>query len=226
MKDASSVPFGLIVAYLLPGFIGLAGLAPFIRTVSEWIRPVNQGDASFGPTVYAVLAAMTVGMIVSCVRWLVLDHLLHWTGVSHPVWDDRQLDKNLAGFNYIVEAHYRYYQFYGNTLVAIVAAYGLNRMVGTWRFLGTGTDIGILLLCVVLFAGSRDALRKYYSRTGRLIGVIAKKGSAGDAMTNGNHHSQEAGATGSPPSETKPKGNTTIRPVPNHDVVKSQKPQK
>ena len=226
MKDASSVPFGLIVAYLLPGFIGLAGLAPFIPTVSEWIRPVNQGEASFGPTVYAVMAAMTVGMIVSCVRWLVLDHLLHWTGVSHPVWDDRQLDKNLAGFNYIVEAHYRYYQFYGNTLVAIVAAYGLNRMEGTWRLLGTGTDIGILLLCVVLFAGSRDALRKYYSRTGRLIGVIAKKGSAGDVMTNGNHHSQEAGAATPPPVETPPKSASTVRSEPRPETVKSDTPRK
>jgi hypothetical protein len=133
MSETSSIPFGLIIAYLLPGFIGLVGIASVFPDVAMWLRPVNQGAAGLGPAVYAVLAAMALGMIISCIRWLAVDHLLQWTGVTPPVWDDRALDENLAAFNYLVESHYRYYQFYSNSLVAIAWAYGVNRAMGTMQ---------------------------------------------------------------------------------------------
>lgn len=59
--------FGLIVAYLLPGFIALAGVAPLVPVVSSWLQPVNQG-LGIGPPVYAIMAATAMGMVVSCFR--------------------------------------------------------------------------------------------------------------------------------------------------------------
>jgi hypothetical protein len=38
-----------------------------------------------GPPVYALLTAITVGMIVSCFRWLIVDQVLKWTGVPKAV---------------------------------------------------------------------------------------------------------------------------------------------
>ena len=162
--------FGLIVAYLLPGFIGLAGIAPLLPSIGAWLQPTAISEASLAPPVYVLLAAMTVGMIASCFRWLLIDHIHQWTGVVRPEWDDRRLEERLAAFNYLVESHYRYYQFVSNALVAVIFAYVVNRCVEKSSLLGVGTDLGVLIVCATLFAASRDALSKYYTRTGRLLG--------------------------------------------------------
>lgn len=206
--------FGLTVAYLLPGFIALAGIAPVVQSVKEWLRPVDQGAAGFGPAVYAVLAATAAGMIISCIRWITIDRFHYWGGILPPEWDDSALDENLTAFNYIVENHYRYYQFYGNSLVAILFAYATNRILHTSNLLGLDTDLAVLVLCAVLFAGSRDALAKYYNRTRRLVGVIAEKGTTGDTMTNGNHHSQESGSGSTNQQKRKSKGSVKLVPKP------------
>lgn len=174
MKGASPRQFGLIVAYVLPGFIGLAGLAPLFPAVADWLRPVDQGDLGIGPPLYAVMGATAVGLILSCVRWLLIDQLHQWTGVKRPVRDDRRLDRSLEGFDYLVQSHFRYYEFCGNTLLAVLLAYGLNRLFGSLPFLGVATDIGMTVLAIVLFVASRDALAKYYTRTGRLVGHTAQ----------------------------------------------------
>jgi len=155
---------------LLPGFIGLAGVVPFAPVIASWLRPMGYTEANLGPPVYALLAATTVGMIINCLRWILVDQLHHATGITPPAWDDSRLEERLSAFNYLVEQHYRYHQFVGNTLVAIVFAYLVNRIMGSSSLFGFGTDIGVILLCAALFAGSRDALHKYYTRTSRLVG--------------------------------------------------------
>jgi hypothetical protein len=67
-----------------------------------------------------------------------------------------------------------------------------------------GTDIGVLILCGVLFAGSRDALSKYRTRSGQLIGQLVLTDSEGEDMTNGIDHNQgNGGKSGKPPVEPK-----------------------
>jgi len=168
-----------------------------------------------GAPIYALMAAMTFGMILSCCRWLIVDRLHHRTCVRLPEWNDSRLDDRLDAFDYLVEVHYRYYQFYANTLVAIVWAYGVNRFTRTLPLLGVGTDLAALILCFVLFVGSRDALTKYYTRTSRLLGPIAEKDFQGKTMTNGNHHDPVGGGS-SPrprPEQTSPaKQEVTTKP--------------
>jgi len=196
--------FGLLVGYLLPGFLGLLGLAPVSPVVSGWLHGVNLGDAGIGPPVYAVLSATMIGMIFSCIRWLIIDHVHAWTGVVSPMWNFRLLDGRLEALSYLVDNHYRYYQFYANTLIAVIWAYPIHRLLKTSPFLGVGTDLGALILCAVLFAGSRDALAKYYQRAGQLVGHVAEKDHAGDAMTNGIGKHEIDGGTAKPRPESKP----------------------
>jgi hypothetical protein len=208
-STSSSRQFGLMIAYVLPGFIGLAGLAPIVPLFAEWLRPLNQGDLGVGPPLYAVLAAMAIGSTLSCFRWILLDKLHQWTGVRRPNWDDRQLDQVLGGFDYLVQSHFRYYEFCGNTLLALLVAYGLNRTFHTVSFLGLGTDLAILIVLSVLFAASRDALAKYYLRTGRLVGLAADNHLGVSAMYNGNDH----GGSSKKPSHPKPESQPTPTPV-------------
>src|SRR5205085_10095841 len=97
MTGTSNPQFGLMIAYVLPGFIGLAGLAPLFPAVARWLRPVgSQGDLGLGAPLYAVLAATAVGLVLSCFRWLLLDHVHRWSGVMRPTWDDSQLEQVLG----------------------------------------------------------------------------------------------------------------------------------
>ncbi len=222
--NTSSNQFGLVIAYLLPGFIGLAGIAPFAPVIAAWLQPGTYSEASLGPPVYAILAATTIGMIVSCFRWLLVDHIHERTGIVPPLWDDRSLEQRLVAFNYLVESHYRYYQFVANSLVAVVLAYSINRLVGTSPFLGIWTDLGVLILCITLFAGSRDALAKYYARTGRLVGPIAEKNSQGDFMYNGNDHG--GGASSKPKPEGTPPTKPVSSPKPEKNKAKTKQSEK
>jgi len=216
--DSSSKQFGLMVAYLLPGFIVLAGIAPFAPLVAAWLQTLNQAQASLGAPVYAVLAATTIGMIVSCFRWLIIDHIHHWTGVNPPAWDDSRLEERIDAFNYLVDNHYRYYQFSANTLIAVITAYVANRITWTSRLFGLGTDIAFLILCMTLFAGSRDALSKYYGRTIQVVGLISEKGSS--TMTNGNHPEFGNRSPATPRPEAKP-----VKPQPpRQQIQKKEKP--
>ena len=215
----------MIIAYILPGFIGLAGLVPLFPVVGAWLHPVNQAGLDLGAPIYALMAAMTFGMILSCFRWMIVDRLHHRTGVALPAWNDSRLDERLDAFDYLVEVHYRYYQFYANTLVAILWAYGINRLLRTSPPLGIGTDLAALILSFVLFVGSRDALTKYYSRTSRLLGPIAEKDSS-ETMTNGNHHGHESGASSPRPNpEPTPRAELEVTTQPQQPPQAKNTPQ-
>jgi len=219
MPDNFGRQFGLFIAYLLPGFIGLAGLAPLAPAVTVWLLPENSASPGVASPLYALTAAATVGMILSCFRWALIDFIHQKTGVRPPDWDDSRLDQRLDAFAYLVENHYRYYQFYANMVIALLWAYPVHRLLQTSKLLGLGTDLGVFITCAVLFAGSRDALAKYYVRTSRLIGQVAEKGSS--VMTNGNHVAETAGTSQEPRkqpvAEAKPQTGVKAEPLKTKD---------
>jgi hypothetical protein len=222
MTTTSNWQFGLIVAYVLPGFIGLAGIAPIVPGIAAWLSPSPQG-IGIGPPAYALLAAAGIGMILGCFRWLSLDQIHLHTGIVRPEWNESELAANLGAFDYLVQNHFRYYEFCGNTLMALVFAYGLNRFSGRFPFLNIATDVGMVVIVAVLFAASRDALAKYYSRTARLVGAtVADR--TGDMMYNGNDH----GAVGVPSqhSESKEKKKTLPEEKPRPAEEKISEPKK
>jgi hypothetical protein len=174
MNDNYSKQFGLIIAYVLPGFITLAGLAPIFPVIGKWLWP-GVSSLDLAAPVYAVLAATALGLTLSCFRWLVLDHFHRWTGIEPPTWNDQQLPAVLNGFDYVVQNHFRYYEFTGNTLIALLGTYVLNRLSDSLPFLGLLSDLVVIVIAAVLVAASRDALAKYYHRSSQLLGGIAEK---------------------------------------------------
>jgi hypothetical protein len=173
MKDLSEKNFGLLIAYIVPGAIVLVGLAAFIPTVQAWLINPSKATPSIGGFLFVTLASVAAGMTASAVRWATVDRLHHWTGIEKPVWDDSKLFERLEAFEALVEAHYRYYQFHSNTLVAMLFSYA------AWRpSLGNrplGSDLGIVLLSAIFYAVSRDNLRRYYGRAAVLLGTLNKE---------------------------------------------------
>src|SRR5437763_832294 len=115
MKEVTSSNFGLLIAFLLPGFTSLWGASYFSETVGHWLS-----DAGTTPTVggfmYVTLASVAAGVTVSTVRWAVLDTIHRWTGLPQPAWDFSRLQDNVVAYNVLNEIHYKYYQFHGNLL--------------------------------------------------------------------------------------------------------------
>jgi hypothetical protein len=170
MTEWTDKNFGVVIAYLLPGFVALWGVSYFSPTVASWISVSQQGAPTVAGVCYVTLASLAAGLIASAVRWVIVDSMHHATGLVAPAWSFGNLEDKLQGFLLLVESHYRYYQFYSNMFVAVafaaiaclVGGEGIAKAIG-WP------GVGFLALEFVLFAGSRDTLRKYYSRTRQLL---------------------------------------------------------
>lgn len=168
--------FGLLIAYVIPGFVCLLGAGTLSEAVWVWLVGAGVGGPSVGGVCYVGIASIGAGMTASVVRWAVLDTAHHFTGLQRPSLDESRLTERLEAFDYLVEQHYRYYQFYGNSLIAVAAFYGM------WRVSphAAGVDVGWLdfvplFVGVVFTAGSRDALRKYYDGGTLLLGTMQKE---------------------------------------------------
>jgi hypothetical protein len=170
MNEWTDKNFGVVIAYLLPGFVALWGVSYFSPTVASWISVSQQGAPTVAGVCYVTLASLAAGLIASAVRWVIVDSMHHATGLVAPAWSFGNLEDKLQGFLLLVESHYRYYQFYSNMFVAVAfaAVACLVEGGGTAKAIGW-PGVGFLALELVLFAGSRDTLRKYYSRTRQLL---------------------------------------------------------
>ena len=187
MSELSDKNFGLLIAYVLPGFVALWGVGHFVPTVESWITSSKQNAPTIGGFLYVTLASLALGLTISAVRWAVIDNLHHKTGIRPPGLEFSTLDDRLRGFYGLVENHYRYYQFYSNMFVSTALVCAVE--------VGSGANlcqiglpaVGFLFLELVFFAGSRDALFKYYARAERLLGTSSSQD--GDVtMTNGYDH--------------------------------------
>jgi hypothetical protein len=159
-----------VVAYLVPGFVILWGLSLYSATVAAWLTGPAQNSPTIGGLFYATIASVGCGMIANVFRWAIIDTIHHHTGVRMPRWDFSLLQEKLGGYELMVELHYRYHQFFANMQIALVFTYIAYRSTPSGLAMHFGTmDIGFVVVCVVLFLGSRDALKKYYKRAGELL---------------------------------------------------------
>jgi hypothetical protein len=176
VRDAPLPSFGLLIAYVIPGFVLLCGLSYRIATVRAWLQVPADIPSGLESALFIILASIAAGMLASAVRWCLVDSFHHWTGIARPEWDDGRLQENLIAFEAIVEAHYRYYQCHANLFVAIGAAYLCWRLQPS---IGTGgpmlSDIAIVLTEGLLLAVSRDNLRKYYARSSRILSSTLRR---------------------------------------------------
>ena len=157
VRDVSPFNFGVIVAYLVPGFVVLWGIGYYSPIVRSWLQVSTDAAPTVGDLLYATLASVAAGVVVSAVRWTVIDTLHHHTGIPAPRWNFRSLPERLAAFQMLVEHHYDYYKFYANTEVAVIFLYVARRTVVSPTANQWEVDLGFIVLSVVLFLGSRSA---------------------------------------------------------------------
>lgn len=168
VNDLIRQNFGLLIAYILPGFVVVSGAAFIFPPIRVLLTPTLGLADGVESTAFVTLATLLAGMTVSALRWLVVDTFHHWTGLRRPQWDDASLPTKLSAFSAIVEDHYRFYQCHANLAVAIACVYIVWRVQQPpfvpWA------DEAFLMIELLFLATSRDNLRKYYARASRLLG--------------------------------------------------------
>jgi len=171
MKEVSSSNFGLLIAFILPGFTALWGASFISPLLRSWLGGADATGPTVGGFLYVTLASVAAGLIVSTVRWAIIDSIHHCTGLPQPTWDFSRLQENVAAYKVLHEIHYKFYQFNSNTLVSLLFVYIARRIhLGFWTAALGWFDVGVLLLLVIFYVGSRDTLRNFYGRVNDLLG--------------------------------------------------------
>lgn len=166
MREINHENFGLLIAFLLPGFIIVTGISLVSDSAANWLGVHGDGP-TIGGFLYGTFAALGAGLIASTARWLVIDCLHHHTGIPPPVWDYRKLQKNAVAFDLLRQDHYRFYQFYANSLIALLVSWTCWRVEAGWA--PNWADAAFFLCGVLCYFGSRDTLRKYYLRVREVL---------------------------------------------------------
>jgi hypothetical protein len=128
--------------------------------------------------------------LISAIRWALVDQLFEKSGMlKRPPLDLSSLANKdvLAAFNGTVENHYRYYQYYANTFVAVAIAfiyYVLNVLKCDLRY--SSLTVYVVFIELILFLASRDSLSKYYMAATQIL-----KGEAHDKRLGAREESEE-----------------------------------
>jgi hypothetical protein len=168
MQPISQQHLGVVIAYILPGLAGLWGLSFVSPTIESWLGASPSDAPTISGFLYVTLASLGVGILMNCVRRLLVDPLHHWTGIAKRDWSYTSLEEKVAAIEFLIANQFRYYQFYGNTFVAAAVAFtAMQAGSATWSW---GLVIGFVGLEVVLWLGSRETLRAYYRRLHEVLG--------------------------------------------------------
>ncbi len=106
MTESLDRHFGLIIAFLLPGFTALCGLSVFSSTLASWLTAEPTRNPSLGGLLYVLLGSLAAGLVVSVIRWAVIDSWHHATGISRPQLDFSRLTENLPAYLLAVEHNF------------------------------------------------------------------------------------------------------------------------
>ena len=172
----SGLDFGVVIAFVAPGFVALQAAASYVHTVAQWMAAASEKEQSIGVFLFVLLASLSVGLAVSGVRALLVDGLLRWSFWGKCAVPQLNLDwskvddKTLPVLVTIRDAHYRFYQFYSNTLVALVfwmVSHVLSRSSTApwhwqrWALIGSTT--------LLLLLSAHNSCRRYTDGVNKLL---------------------------------------------------------
>ena len=171
--DLKTFSFGAVIAFVAPGFLALKAVSYRLSGVAAWLTAAESSDQSIGLFLFILVASLALGIIISGLRALIVDHALEagWLGPritrAVPKYARMGDPAYLAAFQAIVENHYRYYQFYANTLVALCLLWlfhTTSAQQSEWK--GIHVLYGATLVILVL--SSRHALARHVTAVSEL----------------------------------------------------------
>jgi hypothetical protein len=179
LKDYSA-NFGLAIAFVAPGVVGLWGLSFFYPSVRSWFGASPGASPTAPAFLFVLLASTSMGLVISGLQQELLDWLFKVTKWAvRPATDDSKLvDPNtLEALRFVADSLYRYAQFYGNMAVALVFAYACwLAKRGFWPWHRPGIAVAVSLAAAIMVLSTHYSLSRYYKALEDLIGTEQKEG--------------------------------------------------
>jgi hypothetical protein len=186
LKDVSSTTFGYLVAFLLPGLVGLYGLGFWSTEVSGFLlKPAQDSQATVGPSVLVLLAGLVTGLLVNALRAPLFEDLI-CKDVSYEPHFFQKIGAadRITTFRVFVDELFRYHQFYGGILIALIPMFSgwawNNRRVYAPQTIGVVTLV-FLLLEWTLFYNAKANYARFVNRVNELARGYASKAKAAGA---------------------------------------------
>ena len=137
MPQNMTLDFGVLIAYAVPGALALGGLASSSPPLRALLARAYSSESTIGPTTLLLIASVVVGMILDVLRasWLELSfkidlQKLRFPALKHahfgrakradPCYTKLATKERLGAYLEAKARDWRPYQFYGNTLLAIL----------------------------------------------------------------------------------------------------------
>ena len=124
LKDVTITSFGLLIAYLLPGLVGLYGLSFWAPPLQTAFGIFLTSESNVGLFLIIVLAALVVGLLAHGVRWLIFEVLFSSSTyrLDPSVYAHLSGERKLTAFRTAIDEFSRYHQWWGG--VAVVGPIG------------------------------------------------------------------------------------------------------
>ena len=75
-QDQLGKSFGLIIAFLIPGMVGLYAVSIYVPVIREWFGIAVDQSTTIGGFLFVIVASIGMGVFISGMRWFVLEHLI------------------------------------------------------------------------------------------------------------------------------------------------------
>lgn len=173
MKDVTSTSFGLIIAYIIPGLTFLWGLSLANEKLKSVFSTVMTIQSNAGLFLLIILASIAVSLLISPLRYLIFERYLCKSKKidrSHYAFLD---ENNYSSFHALIDYHYRYHQFWGGMLIAMVvpcAALVISNYndLPWWAIIAIVTCF-LLLEWMTIYA-AKVAFESYVDKTNQVLG--------------------------------------------------------
>ena len=184
VRDLNGSNFAIAIAYLVPGFMVLVGLGWHSPVIAGWLGAAPTDSPTVSGFLFVTIASIAAGMVTNAVRWVCLDWSFSLSGVPERNWNYARLQECFEAYQFLVTNQFRYYQSFGNLLVAIVILSFCSWFGG--RQASATEIVGTVALEGILWWAARDALTNYVTRGGELLGTreAAGQGNAGSGNEN------------------------------------------
>ena len=175
----TGVFFGLVIAFLVPGMIGLYAASFYVPVIRDWFMVAATTEAaSVGGFLLVILGSSGMGVFISGVRWSIFDSWRKMPSLDTKKRSEHQTE--LVYQNFVLH-FYNFYQFYSNTAVALVLLYvawigsvfmaaessmNMTRLVATTALLG--------LSSLSLVASALNSRKRYDQEREHLLGLLSK----------------------------------------------------
>lgn len=171
MNSIGALDFGMVIAYLLPGFLAFFGLRYVSPAINQLISLSLAKDSGIGVELSIGLFALFAGVVVSALRGSLLDLIQIRTGVKKPPFDVSKLKDPsvLKAYEASISNTYRFAQFYGNAFISL-SFLAAMRAWGTWT-VGASKPVSVIIVLslIVLFVAHRQQLRQTYRTIGAIL---------------------------------------------------------